>query len=80
MRALASLLGICPASICMYESGKRVPDIYMIDQIAKNLGVSISKLLGDEPYSAHEIAVIDGYRKTSKDMRNRVDELLNIGS
>ena len=37
---LAQLLGVQASTICRYETGKRIPDIEMLDKIAHIFGIS----------------------------------------
>lgn len=45
-KELADLLGIDRTSLSAYETGKRVPDIYMLCKIADIFGISLDTLIG----------------------------------
>lgn len=47
-KALAETLGITPTRLNYWEKGKREPDIAMVRQLAKILGVSANVLIGLE--------------------------------
>lgn len=43
---LGKLIGVSKVSICLYESGRRTPDMETLQQISDSLGVSIDHLVG----------------------------------
>lgn len=43
---LAQLLGVRASTICRYETGKRTPDIKMVDKIARVFGISRGEAIG----------------------------------
>ena len=46
-RKLAKELNLSHSTICLWESGKRRPDIELLEKIAKYFNVSISDLVSD---------------------------------
>ena len=47
-RTLSDELGVAVQTVYRWERGKRIPDVVTFMHIAKALGVSIEKLLGEE--------------------------------
>jgi len=47
--SLAPLLGVQPATVSHYFTGKREPDIGQLMKLAKRLGVTVSELTGELP-------------------------------
>ncbi|KAI3344131.1 helix-turn-helix transcriptional regulator [Clostridium botulinum] len=45
-KTLASILGVSPSTVAMYEQGRRTPDNEMLKKIADYFNVSIDFLLG----------------------------------
>ena len=48
MQALAKAVGVSPAAICRYESGKRLPKLAIAKRIAKVLGIKWYELIDDK--------------------------------
>lgn len=53
-RQLANALGISPQAVSKWEHGVTYPDITMIPDIAKLLGVSVAHLFGEAAPSSDE--------------------------
>ncbi len=47
-KALASLMGISPSSISMYETGEREPDFETLESFADVFNVSMNDIIGDD--------------------------------
>jgi transcriptional regulator with XRE-family HTH domain len=47
--SLAPLLGVQPATVSHYFTGRREPDIDQLIRLAKRLGVTVSHLTGELP-------------------------------
>lgn len=47
-RDLAARSGLSPASVCLYEQGKRIPSLTALFRLAGALGVSVSDLTREE--------------------------------
>ena len=54
LRQIADTLGISPQAVSKWEHGLTYPDITMIPDIARLLGVSVASLFGEEPTSPEE--------------------------
>ena len=54
LRQFADALGISPQAVSKWEHGTTYPDITMIPDIAKLLGVSVASLFGEETPSSEE--------------------------
>lgn len=52
--ALAAVLGVSAASVAMWETAKREPDMRMLVRIANYLGVTTDRLLGNVPPAAED--------------------------
>ena len=48
IQELSDELGVAVQTVYRWERGKRIPDVVTFMHIAKALGVSIEKLLGEE--------------------------------
>ena len=54
LRQVADALGISPQAVSKWEHGLTYPDITMIPDIARLLGVSVASLFGEEPHAPDE--------------------------
>ena len=56
---LAELLGVSNKTISKWENGRCMPDYSIIDQLCKELGISIAELLDGEDKEENSIRVYD---------------------
>lgn len=68
--SLARDLNISQASLAMYETNKRKPNVEMLDSIANYFGVTTDYLLGRTPTPEFTA-------KNERDVQNIVDDLIN---
>lgn len=52
--ALAQKVMVSKSCICMYESGRRMPDIYMLSILSNVLDVPIESLVPSLPHYSHD--------------------------
>ena len=56
-QTIANALGISRQAYCNYEVGKRTPDIWMIEKIARYYGVPIESLISDDAVPSASIKI-----------------------
>lgn len=80
-KELAKQLGITGNSISNWETGRSRPDINLIPDICRVLGVSLNELFGlpqpQELYTRSEQKIIETYRSLSEGHQYAVEQLMN---
>ena len=79
---LAELLGVSNKTISKWENGRCMPDYSIIDQLCKELGISIAELLDGEDKEENSIRVYD--EEQVKSLLKKVNDVektykMNIG-
>ena len=79
---LAELLGVSNKTISKWENGRCMPDYSIIDQLCKELGITIAELLDGEDKEENSIRVYD--EEQIKDLLKKVNDVektykMNIG-
>ena len=70
---LASLLGVSGQAVSKWENDQTCPDISLLPQLAKLLGISVDELLSGKQENVPAVQVLpEGQRKDIKDMMLRI--------
>ena len=82
-RELGRALNLSNASIAMYETGKRMPDIETLEAICDYFNVSMDYMLGKEDLSVRlldgeEMLIVDAYRQAPENIRKAIRQLLEV--
>lgn len=82
-RELGRALNLSNASIAMYETGKRTPDIETLEAICDYFNVTMDYMLGKEDLSVRlldgeEMVLIDAYRQAPEHIRGAIRQLLEV--
>lgn len=73
---LATVLGISPSAVGMYEQGRREPSAAMLVALAKLFGVSTDYLLTGKPNQAEEEVILQLLQKQLAQKSRRCGEFL----
>lgn len=84
-RELGEAIGVSHASIAMYESGRRQPEVETLEAICDYFNVSMDYMRGKEDLSLRlldgiEMMIIDRYRQAPENIRGAIRQLLGVES
>ncbi len=79
-KAFAALLGVTANAVSTWERGRARPDVALLPEICRVLGITLYELYGRQPpgdlLSSRERALVDGYRALSSGGRYVLDRTL----
>lgn len=82
-RNLGDIIGVTHATINMYESGKRTPEVEKLEALCDFFNVSMDYMRGKEDLSVRlldgeEMVLIDAYRQAPEHIRGAIRQLLEV--
>lgn len=82
-RELGRAIGVSHASVAMYETGKRTPEVETLEAICDFFNVSMDYMRGKENLSLRllngtEMIIIDRYRQAPENIQRAICQLLGV--